>query len=70
MSLLRYAFDELRLNRVSATFLDYNIPSQAAFKRCGFQIEGRMRQHIYKNGKFHDLLFAGILRDEYYQIDK
>ena len=68
MSLLRYAFDELRLNRVSATFLDYNIPSQTAFKRCGFQLEGRMRQHIYKNGKFHDLLFAGILREEYYEL--
>ena len=68
MALLRYSFDELRLNRVCTTFLDYNQPSQTAFKRCGFQIEGCMRQHIYKNGAYHDMLFAGILRDEYYDL--
>ena len=68
MALLRYCFDELRLNRVFTTFLDYNKPSQAVFKKCGFQVEGCMRKHIYKNGSFHDVLFAGILRNEYYDL--
>ena len=68
MALLRYCFDELRLNRICTTFLDYNKPSQATFKKCGFQIEGCMRQHIYKNGSYHDMLFAGILRNEYYDL--
>ena len=68
MALLRYSFDELRFNRVHTTFLDYNKPSQTAFKKCGFQIEGCMRQHIYKNGSYHDMLFAGMLKNEYYDL--
>jgi RimJ/RimL family protein N-acetyltransferase len=70
MALLRYSFDELRLHRVNSNWLDYNAVSQAVHKKCGFTIEGKQRELIYKNGAYHDLILSGITREEYYSLIK
>lgn len=69
MAIMRYAFCELGLNRLDGSMLDYNIPSQKLYiNKCGWTIEGKKRQHIYKNNKFHDQLIVGILKEEYEEI--
>ena len=66
MTIMKYAFDELQLNRLYCTILDYNIASQTLFReKCGWICEGALRKHIYKNGEYHDLKLFGILKDEY-----
>ncbi|MBE6083734.1 MAG: GNAT family N-acetyltransferase [Tissierellaceae bacterium] len=66
MAIMRYVFCELGLNKLEANILDNNIPSQKLhIDRCGWTIEGRKRQHIFKRNKFHDQLIIGILKDEY-----
>ncbi|NLG24638.1 MAG: GNAT family N-acetyltransferase, partial [Clostridiales bacterium] len=34
------------------------------YEKCGFQLEGRLRQDIYSDGAYRDLLMMGVLRDE------
>lgn len=65
MTLLRYAFEELRLNRVSVSALDFNIQSLRFLEKVGFKPEGTAKQAIYKNGKYHNLIYMGILKSEY-----
>lgn len=38
-----------------------------AYKACGFIEEGRLRQHVYSNGSYDDLIYMGILRTEWAQ---
>ncbi len=40
MTLMRYAFGELRLNRISTNVLDYNLASQKVIHKVGFKEEG------------------------------
>jgi ribosomal-protein-alanine N-acetyltransferase len=42
-----------------------NEPSQRLALRLGFQLEGRLRQHVLLNGRRADQLLYGLLREEW-----
>lgn len=65
MALMRYAFDELQLNRLETTWFATNIPSQSMYLKCGWQKEGVKRRSVYKRGEYRDLVLAGVLAEEY-----
>ena len=70
MAIMKYAFDELQLNRLDGSWFDDNIASKKMYQKCGWKVEGRLRSCIYKNGRYRDLDVVGILRDEYYELVK
>lgn len=63
--LMRYAFDSLNLNRVWLHAFPENPALMKLHANTGFVIEGRMRQHIWKNGEWRDVLVMGLLADEF-----
>lgn len=68
-AIMRYAFNELQLHRLDSVILEGNEPSYHLHcAKCGWTPEGRQRQAIYKNGRYHDLLLIGILADDYRRI--
>ncbi len=36
-----------------------------AYRSCGFVEEGRMREHIWLDGRYLDNVLMGVLRDEW-----
>lgn len=68
MTLMKYAFNELRLNRINGTALAYNQISLHVCKKVGFKIEGTQRKAIYKNGEYIDLILLGCLKSDYEEI--
>jgi RimJ/RimL family protein N-acetyltransferase len=58
--MLRHAFTDLGLHRVYLVVLDDNPRATRVYEKCGFVIEGRLRQHAYKRGQFRDLILMGI----------
>jgi UDP-4-amino-4,6-dideoxy-N-acetyl-beta-L-altrosamine N-acetyltransferase len=68
ISVLRYVFDELKLNKLCGEVLAFNEPVLAMHKRFGFVQEGVLRRHIYKQGQWHDVVSIGILREEWQAI--
>jgi len=63
--LLRYAFTELNLARVSLDVFEYNPRAIRSYEKAGFKVEGRARQFLNRDGQRWDLIFMGILRDEW-----
>lgn len=63
--LLRFAFTEINLNRVTLNVFEYNPRAIRSYEKAGFQHEGRMRGGLLKDGKRWDMLYMGILRDEW-----
>jgi len=68
--ILRYAFHELNLNRVGLDVIEYNHGGIRAYQKAGFQIEGRMREAVHRDGKIHDRIMMGILRSEWEGLNK
>ena len=58
--MLHHAFGDLGLHRVYLTVLDDNPRAIRVYEKCGFAVEGRLRQHTYKGGQFRDLILMGI----------
>jgi RimJ/RimL family protein N-acetyltransferase len=63
--ILRYAFDELNLHRLTALTFEYNVGALRFLERAGFQIEVRRRQAVNRDGRRWDVLMLGLLRDEW-----
>lgn len=66
--ILRYAFTELNLWRVSLSVLAANPRARRAYEKCGFVVEGRVRGLAHIDGERIDEVFMGILRDEWERI--
>ncbi len=64
-AMLGWGFGYLNLNRVSLRVYAYNQRAIRCYEKCGFQYEGAMRQARYVDGRYHDELMMGILRDEF-----
>lgn len=66
--LLRVAFDELNLNRVSLNVFSFNRRAIAAYEKVGFKHEGTLREALYREGQYHDVLVMSILQREYREV--
>lgn len=63
--ILRYAFDELKLRRVSLNTFEYNPRAVRSYEKVGFRHEGRQRQALLRDGRRWDILYMGITRAEW-----
>lgn len=62
-----YAFEKLNLNRVYGSYVsDHKVTNVMGNLMCGVY-EGTLRQAIFKNGRYHDLITGSLLKEEYYQ---
>lgn len=68
--LLRYAFNELNLHRVSLTVFEYNPRAIRSYEKAGFSVEGRERKFLERGGKRWDMIYMGILRQEWQAQEK
>jgi RimJ/RimL family protein N-acetyltransferase len=63
--ILRYAFTELNLHRVSLDVFEYNPRAIRSYEKAGFVVEGRLRQFLRRDGRRWDMIYMGILRKEW-----
>jgi RimJ/RimL family protein N-acetyltransferase len=64
-AVVRYGFEQLKLNRIFATCFMHNPASGHVLRKIGMKYEGCMRQHVLKWEEFVDLELYSILREEW-----
>ncbi len=60
-----YAFDWLDLRRLWLVTMSLNERVMRQMQKVGFTLEVRQRQATLADGEWHDLLFYGLLREEW-----
>jgi len=63
--LLRHCFGTLNLNRAFLRVYAANVRAVRSYEKAGFILEGRLREAVYKNGKYDDVLIMSVLRSEW-----
>ncbi len=63
-AVLRYGFDELKLNRIYANCFGGNPASGKILRKIGMVAEGCLAQHVKKWGKYIDLEIYGLLQKD------
>ncbi|MBD3195811.1 MAG: GNAT family N-acetyltransferase [Candidatus Lokiarchaeota archaeon] len=65
--LLKYAFEEVNLNKVSGGVIVENIGSWKVAEKVGFKFEATLKNEFYVNGKYHDVKRYCYLREDWFK---
>ena len=63
--ILDYGFKELNLHRIHLTVKPDNLRAQKLYENMGFKKEGVLRESVYKNGAYVDMICMAVLKSEY-----
>ena len=64
-AMLKFGFEDFGLNRIVAKVMKENFGSIKVLQKLGFVQEGLLRESLYKNGEYHDLMVFSVLKKEY-----
>lgn len=62
--MIDFAFNDLNLNRVFLKVQEDNDKAIKLYKKCEFQVEGILRQSIFKKGKYMNEIIMSIIKTE------
>lgn len=64
--IIKYLFEEIKVNRIEARFDPNNIGSGRVMEKCGLKHEGILRQSICTNIGISDASYYAILAEDYF----
>jgi len=60
-----HAFGTLGLHRVALFVFEFNVRAVRAYQRCGFVVEGRARESIWRDGRWWDELAMSVIESDW-----
>ncbi len=64
-NVIDFAFKNLKINKIISGVFVKNKANHKVNKKIGFKREGLFKEYIYKNNKFHDVIFYSILKNNF-----
>ena len=64
-TIMKYAFEELQLNKLYSVILENNIASLNLYKKCGWKIDGILREEKFKGNRYVNEIAISILKKDY-----
>lgn len=64
-ALVRYAFEEMNLNRIQLRVHEDNPRAIHVYEKIGFAREGVLRQADWRSGRYSDVWLMAVLRDDW-----
>lgn len=63
--MVAYGFERLNLHRIDLGAFAEHDAAIRCYEKAGFKVEGHMREDLFRDGKYSDRLWMGLLRSEY-----
>lgn len=64
-TLVKYLFLNLNMRKIQLDTWSGNKRAIRSYEKCGFQVEGVLREDVYVNGEYYDTVIMGLLREEW-----
>lgn len=68
LNLLNYAFNVLKVNKVCGEVISENVGALRTLEMCGSVREGILREHIFKNGKYYDVVVQSTIKSDWEKV--
>jgi len=68
MLLLKYCFDVLNLRKIKSAVIEFNERSHHYALKCGYVEEGRLRQEIFQDGQYWDVIQLAVYREQWWTV--
>ena len=66
--MIKYSFERLNLHKVMIGVMESNIASIKSNEKVGMKIEAKLKDHSYRLGKWEDVIYMSIFRDDYFKL--
>ena len=66
--MLDHAFGTLGLHRIALFVFEFNERAVRTYKRCGFVVEGRSRESIFRDGQWWDEIAMSVLESDWRRL--
>lgn len=63
--ILAYGFTQMGLQRIYLHVLEDNTKAIDLYAKAGFSKEGVLRQHVFRNGGYKNIVMMSLLKEEY-----
>jgi RimJ/RimL family protein N-acetyltransferase len=63
--LINFIFSEMNMNKVKLFVYSFNQRAIRSYEKCGFRVEGVLRQEIFRDGQYFDQIAMGLLFSEW-----
>lgn len=64
--LIKFIFEQMNINKVKLNVYSFNERAIKCYLKTGFTQEGVLREELFRDGKYHDIIIMGILKNEYF----
>lgn len=64
-TLVKFIFEQMNMNKVKLNVFSFNKRAKKCYEKCGFQVEGVLRQELFRDGKYYDEYLMSILFEEW-----
>ncbi len=68
MKAIEYMFKERNIHRIQANVLESNMQSLKMHKKCGYVIDGLLRESVFKDGRYQNQYVLSLLKEEFLKI--
>ena len=62
-----YVFEQLNMHKLTGACLENHFMSRACMELDGYQKDGILRDEVFKDGKYHNVITYSLLDNDYYQ---
>jgi len=66
-ALLKMSFEFIGLHSLKLEVIENNHRAINLYRKLGFKEEGRLREFVYKEGKWYDVIVMGMTEEEYFE---
>lgn len=67
--LIEFIFNQMNINKIKLNVYSFNGRAMKSYEKCGFVKEGTLRQELYRDGKYYDIIIMGLLKEDYIQCN-
>ena len=68
--MLNYAFNVLNVNKVCGEVISENVGALRVLEMCGSVKEGLLREHVFKNDRYYDVVIQSTIKSDWDKIKK
>lgn len=61
--LIDFIFNEMNINKIRLGTFSFNKRAIKSYEKCGFKVEGVLKNEIFKEGKYYDEIIMSLFRD-------
>lgn len=66
--LLNHAFRSMNLRKICSQAIAYNERSIAYSRKCGYEVEGILKEHVFRRGQYWDIVNLAVFLEDFIPV--